>query len=132
MAQCKEIPDSFYISSCGRNQSSLTVAESDAEITETAIRERKLEKKDLLQSDLVLIWIAEHLWEPFLLTDMNVQRVDTQLYTAGACTLPCHRGIDQFTLAGPCHKSSRMVLIIDTLGVWKNQANFLYRATSHA
>lgn len=130
MAQCKEIPDSFYISSCGRKWNSLTVGESDAEITAATIRERKLEEKDLLQSDLILIRTAEHLWEPFLLVDMNVQKVDTQLYAAGGCTLPCHQGISQFTLALACHKSSRMVLII-TLGVWQNQANFLCREASH-
>lgn len=70
---------------------------------------------------LILIWIAEQLWEPFLLTDGNVQKVNTQIYAAGAFTLPCHWGIDQFTLALACHKSSRMILGIITLGVWQNQ-----------
>lgn len=38
----------FIFQAVGETKTSLTVAESDAEITATAIRERKLEEKDML------------------------------------------------------------------------------------
>lgn len=100
MAQCKEIPDSLYISCCGRNWNSLTLAESDAEITATAMREEKLEENDLLQCDLILIWIAECLWEPFLPMDVKVQEEERQLYTAGGAL--CHAIRALTTYSGTC------------------------------
>jgi len=53
MSRCKEIPDSFSFSSSERNRKNLTVVKSDAEVTAICVRDRKLAKTYLFQSDHV-------------------------------------------------------------------------------
>lgn len=72
-----------------------------------------------------VVCIAEHLWELFLLRELNLLWMCAWFHMAGTCTLPCHLDKNQ-----PCFGRCMLQKQWDAsyrgyLGLLQNQKNFL-------